>query len=210
LAVSSTAFSISSACGRDFALKADAFGRQRLTPGTAEARRVYEVSNGGYTSTGGIVRLRNVDPLVGITSLSRQQREAGQRFRYDFERAERQGLQPQSWSERVDGGLLGGGIPGRVLSAGRAHVHAAAALAHWEVAVVVRKICLEGQSVKAIAERTGEGREVVVKQLKAGLELLAVHYGMMGRRAGCGCRHLLSVTRRGEVPGRAMRGGADR
>ena len=99
-----------------------------------------------------------------------QQREAGQRFRYDFERAERQGLQPQSWSERVDGGLLGGGIPGRVLSAGRAHVHAAAALAHWEVAVVVRKICLEGQSVKAIAERTGEGREVVVKQLKAGLE----------------------------------------
>ncbi|TGR76236.1 hypothetical protein EN866_36825, partial [Mesorhizobium sp. M2D.F.Ca.ET.223.01.1.1] len=62
---------------------------------------------------------------------------------------------------------------------------AAAALAHWEVAEVVRKICLEGQSVKAIAERSGEGRDVVVKLLKVGLDLLAVHYGMMmGRRAG--------------------------
>ncbi|RWM37915.1 DUF6456 domain-containing protein [Mesorhizobium sp.] len=171
--------------GHDFALKQDAFGRQRLTSGTAEARRVYEVSNGGYTSTGGIVRLRNVDPLVGITSLTRQQREAGQRFRDDFERAVREGLQPQSWSERVDGGRVGGGIPDRVLSAGRALAHAAAALAHWEVAEVVRRICLEGQSVKAIAERTGDGRDVVVKLLKVGLDLLAVHYGMMmGRKAG--------------------------
>jgi len=169
--------------GHDFALKPDAFGRQRLTAGTAEARRVYEVSNGGYTSTGGIVRLRNVDPLVGITSLSRQQREAGQRFRDDFERAHREGLQPQSWNERVDGSR-GNGIPDRVLTAGRAHAHAAAALAHWEVADVVRKVCLEGQSVKAIAERAGDGRDVVVKLLKVGLDLLAVHYGMMGRRAG--------------------------
>lgn len=169
--------------GHDFALKSDAFGRQRLTAGTAEARRVYEVSNGGYTSTGGIVRLRNVDPLVGITSLSRQQREAGQRFRDDFERAHREGLQPQSWNERVDGSRVNG-IPHRVLNAGRAHAHAAAALAHWEVADVVRKVCLEGQSVKAIAERTGDGRDVVVKLLKVGLDLLAVHYGMMGPRAG--------------------------
>ncbi|TIO63594.1 MAG: hypothetical protein E5Y00_22550, partial [Mesorhizobium sp.] len=67
----------------------------------------------------------------------------------------------------------------------RAHAHAAAALAHWEVAEVVRKICLEGQSVKAIAERTGDGRDVVVKLLKVGLDLLAVHYGMMmGRKVG--------------------------
>ncbi|MDX8460484.1 DUF6456 domain-containing protein [Mesorhizobium humile] len=170
--------------GHDFALKTDAFGRQRLTPDTAEARRVYEVSNGGYTSTGGIVRLRNVDPLVGITSLSRQQREAGGRFRDDFERSQREGLQPQSWSERIDSGRVGGGIPDRVLSAGRAYAHAASALGHWEVAEVVRKICLEGRSVKAIAERTGDGRDVVVKLLKLGLDLLAVHYGTMGRKAG--------------------------
>src|SRR5947199_248628 len=103
----------------------------------------------------GIVRRNTGLSAIGFVN-PKGGRAAGQRFRYDFERAERQGLQPQSWRERVDGGLLGGGIPGRVLSAGRAHVHAAAALAHCEVAVVVRKICLEGQSVKAIAERTGE------------------------------------------------------
>lgn len=49
---------------------------------------------------------------------------------------------------------------------------------------MVRKVCLEGQSVKAIAEHTSDGRDVVVKLLKLGLDLLAVHYGMMGRRAG--------------------------
>ncbi|MBN9253423.1 MULTISPECIES: DUF6456 domain-containing protein [unclassified Mesorhizobium] len=168
--------------GHDFALREDGFGRQRLTAGTAEARRVYDVSNGGYTSTGGVVRLRNVDPLTGITSLTRQQREAGQRFRDDFERASRQGLQPQSWSERVDTGPARSGDP--TISAGRAHAHATAALAHWEVAAIVRGVCLEGQSVKALAERTGEGRDVVVKMLKIGLDLLAVHYGMLGRKAG--------------------------
>jgi len=31
---------------------------------------------------------------------------------------------------------------------------------------------------------TGEGRDVVVKMLKIGLDLLAVHYGMLGRKAG--------------------------
>ena len=34
------------------------------------------------------------------------------------------------------------------------------------------------------AERSGDGRDVQVKLLKIGLDLLAVHYGMMGRRAG--------------------------
>ena len=75
--------------GHDFALKDDAFGRKRLAAGTLEARRVYEVSNDGYTSTGGIVRVRNVDPLTGITSLSRQQREAGMRYREDFRASRR-------------------------------------------------------------------------------------------------------------------------
>lgn len=168
--------------GHDFALREDAFGRQRLAAGTAEARRVYDVSNGGHTSTGGVVRVRNVDPLTGITSLTRQQREAGGRFRDDFERASRQGLQPQSWNERVDTGPARSGDP--ALSAGRAHARATAGLAHWEVAAIVRGVCLEGQSVKALAERTGDGRDVVVKLLKVGLDLLAVHYGMMGRKAG--------------------------
>ena len=70
--------------GHDFALKDDDFGRKRLAAGTLEASRVYEVSNDGYTATGGIVRVRAIDALMGITSLSRQQREAGLRYREDF------------------------------------------------------------------------------------------------------------------------------
>ena len=84
----------------------------------------------------------------------------------------------------LDGGRINGGIPDRVLNAGRAHAGARAALVHWELADAVRSICLEGQSVKSLAERTGEGRDVVVKLLKLGLDLLAVHYGMMGRKVG--------------------------
>ena len=170
--------------GHDFALSDDAFGRKRLATGTAEARRVYEVSNDGYTSTGGIVRVRNVDPLLGITSLSRQQREAGQRYREDFQCSQQASVKPMRWSERVDGGRHGGGIADSVLDSGRAHAAATRALGHWEVAVVVRQVCCVGGSIKSLAEQTGEGRDVVTKLLKVGLDLLAVHYGMMGRRAG--------------------------
>lgn len=164
--------------GHDFALRDDAFGRQRLAAGTAEARRVYEVSNDGYTSTGGIVRVRSVDPLIGLSSLSRQQREAGQRYREHFQSNQQASIKPMRWSERVDGGRAGG-IADNVLDAGRQHAAATRALGHWDVADVVLKVaCLE-QSVKNVAEQTGEGRDVVAKLLKVGLDLLAVHYGMM-------------------------------
>lgn len=171
--------------GHDFALQDDRFGRKRLAAGTAEARRVYEVSNDGYTSTGGIVRVRNVDPLTGITSLSHQQREAGLRYREDFRVSQQDGVRPMTWTERVDGGHIGGGVADRILSAGRAHANATRALAHWELAGVVHKVCCMGESMKSVAEQTGEGRDVVTKLLKVGLDLLAVHYGMMlGRRVG--------------------------
>lgn len=165
--------------GYDFALTDDAFGRKRLAAGTAEARRVYEVSNDGYTATGGIVRVRTVDPLVGITSLTGQQREAGLRYRQDFQCSQQAGVKPMRWSERVDGGRHGGGIADNVLDAGRAHAAATRALGHWDVAAVVQKVCCAGESVKGVAEQTGEGRDVVTKLLKVGLDLLAVHYGMM-------------------------------
>ncbi|TIT67558.1 MAG: hypothetical protein E5W90_06560 [Mesorhizobium sp.] len=165
--------------GHDFALRDDAFGRKRLTSGTAEARRVYEVSNNGHTSTGGIVRVRNVDPLLGITSLSRQQREAGLRYREHFRCSQRADIKPMRWTERVDGGRAGGGIADSVLNAGRAHAAATRALGHWDVAATVQKVvCLE-QPVKTVAEQDGDGRDVVTKLLKVGLDLLAVHYGMM-------------------------------
>ncbi len=169
--------------GHDFALKDDAFGRQRLAAGTLEARRVYEVSNDGFTSTGGIVRVRNVDPLLGITSLTGQQREAGLRYRQDFQCSQQASVKPMRWTERVDGGGQGGGIADSVLDAGRAHAAATRALGHWDIAAIVRKVCCAGGSVKGVAEQTGDGRDVVTKLLKVGLDLLAVHYGMMmGRR----------------------------
>jgi hypothetical protein len=171
--------------GHDFALKDDQFGRKRLAAGTREAARVYEASNDGYTSTGGIVRVRNVDPLVGMTSLSHQQREAGMRYREDFRASSQNGVKPMTWTERVDGGRIGGGIADRILSAGRAHADATKALAHWEVSGVVQKVCCAGESVKSLAEQSGEPRDVVAKLLKVGLDILAVHYGMMmGRRVG--------------------------
>ncbi|WP_348631780.1 hypothetical protein [Mesorhizobium sp. M6A.T.Cr.TU.017.01.1.1] len=50
---------------------------------------------------------------------------------------------------------------------------------------MVHKVCCHGETVKSLAEQTGETREVVVKLLKVGLDLLAVHYGvMLGRRVG--------------------------
>ena len=165
--------------GHDFALKDDAFGRKRLAAGTEEARRVYEVSNDGYTSTGGIVRVRNVDPLTGITSLSRQQREAGMRYREDFRCSAQDGVKPMTWTERVDGGRIGGGVADRILSAGRAYADATRVLGHWEVAGVVQKVCCAGELVKSLAEQSGEPRDVVTKLLKIGLDILAVHYGMM-------------------------------
>ncbi|SJM30609.1 DUF6456 domain-containing protein [Mesorhizobium delmotii] len=163
--------------GHDFALKDDAFGRKRLATGTLEAKRIYEVSND--SSTGGIVRVRNVDPLTGITSLSRQQREAGMRYREDFRVSAQDGVKPMALTERVDGGRIGGGVADRILSAGRSYADATRALAHWEVSGVVQKVCCAGETVKSLAEQTGEPRDVVSKLLKIGLDLLAVHYGMM-------------------------------
>ncbi|MBZ9890721.1 DUF6456 domain-containing protein [Mesorhizobium sp. BR1-1-3] len=168
--------------GHDFALRDDAFGRKRLAAGTLEAARVYEVSNDGYAATGGIVRLRAIDALVGITSLSRQQREAGLRYREDFRRSQQADVKPMRWTERIDGGREGGGIADSVLDAGRAYAAATRALGHWEVAAVVRQVCCADGSLKRLSEQTGEGRNVVTKLLKVGLDLLAVHYGMMMRR----------------------------
>lgn len=125
------------------------------------------------------MRVRNVDPLTGITSLSRQQCEAGMRYREDFRSSSQEGVKPMAWEQRVDGGRIGGGIADRILSAGRAYADATRAMAHWEVSGVVQKVCCAGESVKSLAEQSGEPRDVVTKLLKIGLDILAVHYGMM-------------------------------
>ncbi|MER8601691.1 DUF6456 domain-containing protein [Mesorhizobium sp. M1339] len=142
--------------GHDFALKDDRFGRKRLAKGTQEAARLYEVS-----------------------SLSRQQREAGMRYRQDFRSSSEATAKPMAWAERVDGGRTGSGVAEHILSAGRDHAEATRALVHWEIAGIVQKVCCADATVKSLAEQAGEPRDVVVKLLKIGLDILAVHYGMM-------------------------------
>jgi hypothetical protein len=101
--------------GHDFALKQDEHGRTHLIAGSVDARRVYEVSNDGHISTGGIVRVRKVDPLKGILSLTDRQRGAGLRYREDFEFAAREGLKTGAYQERVDGGRMSATISARLL-----------------------------------------------------------------------------------------------
>ena len=78
--------------GHDFALTQDEHGRTRLIAGSADAARVYDVSNGGYVSTGGIVRVRKINPLSGIPSLTDQQRAAGLKFGEVFEYCATEGI----------------------------------------------------------------------------------------------------------------------
>lgn len=75
--------------------------------------------------------------------------------------ASRRRTAPGRWRcpEGVDGGRKGGDAGDRILSAGRAHA-ATRALAHWEVASVVHKVCCHGETVKSLAEQTGEARDV--------------------------------------------------
>lgn len=50
------------------------------------------------------MRVRNVDPPKGISSLTAKQRVAGERYRADFELAAREGLKGASTAILVDGG----------------------------------------------------------------------------------------------------------
>lgn len=168
--------------GHDFALKQDTFGRQRLTAGTAEARRVYEVSNDGYTSTGGIVRLRNVDPLTGITSLTHKQREAGARYRDDFDLAAREGLKAMGMQERVGGGSASASVPARLLDNHAAMAAARRALVYPEITSVLDLVCGLGMSLRDVAASQKVERAIPAQLLRMGLERLVAHYGRQPAR----------------------------
>lgn len=159
------------AVGHDFALTVDGHGRTRLRTGTAESARRYE------TAGSGVVRIRNVDPLVGISSLTVRQQEAGKRYREQFEACAQTGLKGISLHDMVDGGRAGCGIPLGAIDAGRSFHGATDALGHWDVVTVVQAVCCSGHSISVIADATYETRDVTVRILKIGLDLLAVHYG---------------------------------
>lgn len=161
------------AAGLDHVLTLDEHGRERLVAGTAEAERTLE------KSPSGVVRVRTVDPLVGISSLTWQQRDAGKRYREQFDLMSSFGAKGIAYQVRVDGGALGGGIPTKAIDAGRAFDKATKAIGHWDLAAVVRAVCCSGSSISEVAKDVYEKRDVVVRLLKIGLDNLAVEYGTL-------------------------------
>ncbi len=127
-------------------------------------------------TTAGYVRVRNIDPLKGISSLSDQQRGAGARYREDFEIANREGLNSGSFSEHVDGGSFYKGIPAHLLDATQAVRCANGALGHPKIIGVVEGVCGLGMSISAFAQRASDPRDAVIALLKVGLDKLADHY----------------------------------
>ena len=81
----------------------------RFIKGTAEAARKHDLGDTG------VVWVRNVDPLKGISSLTHKQREAGQRYRADLELAAREGLKSTSTDIQVDGGSISAPVAARLI-----------------------------------------------------------------------------------------------
>jgi len=159
------------AAGHYGALQLDEYGRQRLIKGTAEALREYELSKTG------IVRVRNVDPLKGISSLTYKQRQAGQRYRADFELAAREGLKGATTNIRVDGGNENRTFAVRLIDNHTILAEARKALAYPEIVAVLDAVCGLGMSIKEIATREKVVRDIPVQLLRMGLERLVLHYG---------------------------------
>lgn len=162
--------------GHDFALAIDEHGRIRQYAATAEAARRYDISNGG------IVRVRNVDPLKGISSLTKAHRMAGETFRETYEFCAREGMKTGAMQERVDGGRMGSGGPSEAMSIAQGSLKAAqAAIGHHEIVGVVVSVCGHGMSLREIAAKTGDPRASLLTLLRIGLDNLAMHYQITAR-----------------------------
>lgn len=159
--------------GHDFAIRKDEFKRDRLAV-TADNHRQYDI--GGLKN---VVRVRNVDPLQGMSSLTYQQREAGKRYREDFETCEGEGLKTGSWAMRVDGGGGDRDRPERIAKAHASLALANTALGYDEIRLTVISVCGLGLSVKALSDRDRNPRDAVTKMLSMGLQRLAEHYGIV-------------------------------
>lgn len=161
------------AAGHFEALRFDEYGRHRLIQGTAEAARKYDYD----PQKGAVVRVRNVDPLKGILSLTRKQREAGERYRADFELAAREGLKSASVEQRVEGGRITASVPARLIDNHAVMANARQALSYPEIIKVLDCVCGLGMSIKEVAAREKVVRDIPAQLLRMGLERLAIHYG---------------------------------
>lgn len=161
------------AAGHFETLQFDEYGRQRLIRGTAEAARSYDYD----PRKGEVVRVRNVDPLKGILSLTHKQREAGARYRADFELAAREGMKSASVDQRVDGGRITASIPVRLIDNHAVMADARKALSYHEIIRVIDYVCGLGMSIKEIAAKENVVRDIPAQLLRMGLERLVIHYG---------------------------------
>lgn len=159
--------------GHDFAIGKDKHGRDRVIH-TATAGRDYDIGN-----MKSVVRVRNVDPLQGMSALTWQQRQAGKNYREDYEICAREGVKTGSWDIRVDGGGANRDLPERISDAHANLQSAHEALGYGEIRRTVTSIVGDGMSVKALAEQDRNPRIVIAKLLSMGLEKLAVHYGIV-------------------------------
>lgn len=177
--------------GGEAMLTKDEYGRDRMAA-TAVAQREFDIG-----SMRAVVSVRDVDPLKGISSLTWQQRKAGQRYREDFEICQREGVKPVSWEIRVDGSGAGKTMPERIADAHAAIIAANTKLGYNEIRRTVEMVCGHCMSISEVA-RAGLAqalsgatpsdmivanspmrREVVVYLLGLGLQNLAVHYGIV-------------------------------
>jgi hypothetical protein len=162
--------------GHEHGLKIDVFGRTRLYTGTAESLRQYEEG-----ARSGIVRVRNIDPLIGISSLSDQQRKAGEKYRKDYEFCATEGLKTPGLQVRVDGGKLGGlGVADVLLAAHRRLSAARSKVGYREIIDILDSIVGQGVTLRSLEAQTGNPRVVIVNLLKMGLERLTSFYGRRG------------------------------
>lgn len=163
------------AAGHDFALKVDVHGRHRLVHGTTEAKRLYDLTDAGY------IRVRTIDPLKGISSLTEAQRTAGAKYRETFEYCTGEGARGVPLQERVDGGRLGFGVPEALSNAHGALASAKRAIGHHEIEGVVEAVCCHGTSLRELSALTHDPREALLWLLRIGLDNLAFHYGIVPR-----------------------------
>jgi hypothetical protein len=158
--------------GHDFAIKPDAYGRSRLVAGTAESQRQYEQS-----PRSGIIRLKDIDPLVGISSLSVPQRKAGLAYRDDYQACAREGLKAFGLEPAVDGGNATGIVPAHLLDAFTRLRIVRKRIAYREMVDIMDGIVGEAVSLRSLEASTRNPRVVIVRLLKMALDSAAVFYG---------------------------------
>ncbi len=156
--------------GHEFAIGKDEHKRDRVVK-TATANRDYDIGNDRS-----VVRVRNVDPLKGMSSLTVKQRAAGKRYREDYEIVAREGVKTGSWEIRVDGGGGERDRPERITDAHTSLNAADFALQYNEIRRIIVMVVGEGMSVKALSELDRNPREVISRLLTMGLERLVKHY----------------------------------